>query len=136
MYTLQQLDLNSFLLFNANSMKRKFKFSVSKSSGLQIYFKYSWSTDSLYKGIVYVFIFNTSNNKNIFFNPIPTGRGGEVCSCIFFLTFLISTCLSLQARSWAFILTAWVLRHTAWMTAFSCNKLNLCFDPLSVVRFC
>ena len=28
-----------------------------------------------------------------------------------------------------------VLRHTAWMTVFSCNKLNLCFDPLPLVRF-
>ena len=34
-----------------------------------------------------------------------------------------------------FIITVWVLRHTAWMTTFSCNKLNLCFDPLSVVGF-
>ena len=40
-----------------------------------------------------------------------------------------------RPKTKAFILTAWVLRHTAWMTAFSCNKLNLCFNPISVVRF-
>ena len=35
----------------------------------------------------------------------------------------------------AFILTASGFRHTAWITTFSCNKQNLCFDPISVVIF-
>ena len=28
----------------------------------------------------------------------------------------------------------WVLRHTAWMTAFSCNKLNFLFWPTSTCQ--
>ena len=82
-------------------------------------------------------------------NPIPTGEGGGKFNpppIVFYITqkvlvwdcwnFLTVSKLALPvSQNWAFILTAGVLRHTALKTTFSCNKLNLCFYPLSVVRF-
>ena len=74
-----------------------------------------------------------------YFNPIPAG-GGPV---VFFLHNSKSIGLRLLKFSdFPYIpkalplglklglIPVWVLRHTAWMTAFSCNKLNFCFDPL------
>ena len=60
------------------------------------------------------------------------------CSYIYY--FLIFT-VFLNSHSppfWnmALILTPWVITCTCtWMITFSCNKLNLCFDPLSLIRF-
>ena len=44
--------------------------------------------------------------------------------------FLNTQSPAFKPKTGAFVLTAWVLRHTAWMTTFFCNKLNLCFDPI------
>ena len=78
------------------------------------------------------------------FNPFPAGGGGQFDPpCSFFsynsksigLKLLKFSDFSLIPKGLKPGFYTYCLSPQAWMTTFSCNKLNLCFDPLSVVRF-
>ena len=94
---------------------------------------------------------NPGFQPRLIFNPIPAGggMGGKGPPCSFFTLlkkywseaveifrlFLNTHNHPFRFKTGSFILTAGVLKHTAWMTTFLYYKLNLCFDPLSVARF-
>ena len=72
------------------------------------------------------------------FKSYPAWGGGNNSKCIWAMKLKFSGFSNKHMPinlGWAFIPTAWVLRHTALMPYFPCTRINLNLDLISVIWF-